>query len=392
MLIERNQVTIGVIAAAVLAAGVFFAIFMTGGMFQSGKVLTAVFTDAAGLADGDQVLVAGVRSGEVQSVEVEGDVANVEFTVDVDLPSDSRARISIQNLLGRRLLHIEAGTAWSELLAEGDVIPVERTNTPIDVPDFGEETEQLSRTTDEEALQSVVTALADVTEGQQEEVAALFDGLTRLGDVIDERRDELEETITRSEQLFRAFADRDQEIVRIIDSFGSTLSMLRERRTDVEQLLNETANTSEVLADLVESERARIDRTLPQLHETLQIVDRNQVDIAHFFAYAGRALYGYAQIGYRGAEKEDNPYWVNMRAQEFGPIGIDVIFGCGGHIDRALDDLFGQDPRSCEEQAAQPRPDETGAFSQQEEGGTLGAPGIAPFFGYLPAPTGEVAP
>jgi phospholipid/cholesterol/gamma-HCH transport system substrate-binding protein len=391
MLIERNQATIGLIAGAVLAGMVFFSLFMTQGFFDRGDELTAVFADAAGLSEGDQVLVAGVRSGQVNRVEPNGDVVEVDFTVDVDLPRDTRARITIQNLLGRRQLLIQAGSDWSELLEDGATIPLERTSTPVDVPDFGEATEELSRGADEDALQAVVTALADITEDQRDEVADLLDGLTRIGEVIDDRRDELQETFIRSEELFRAFADRDQEIVRIVDSFGSTVGMLRERRADVEQLLQETAGATEVLADLIETERARIDRVLFGLHEDLRVVDRNQVDIAHFFAYAGQALIGFSEIGYRGLEREDNPYWANMRVQDIGPVGVDALFGCGGTVDRALDDLFGEDPRTCEEQDAEPRPDEPAADGSGAEGdtqddgdggdaGPLAGPGLSSFF------------
>lgn len=359
MLIERSPFIIGVIAAAVLLTATAFALFLTRGMFASGHEITAYFTDAAGLAVDDQVLLAGVRSGRVEAVETEDGLAKVSFIVDGDIPSDSRVRIQIQNLLGRRLLYVVAGSDWDELLSSGDVIPVERTSTPVDVPEFGEETDQLARETDEEALDAVVTALADITEGQREEVGELLDGLQRLSAIIAERRDELQGTIVGTERLFSAFEQRDDEIVRIIDAFGSTLDMLANRRGDVQELLRNTADASESLADLVETERTRIDRVLRRLHEDLTIVDRNQVDIAHFFAYSGPALIGFSSVGY-DSEGNDTPYWGNMHASQYGNVGYDPLFGCGGLLDQALDPVFGEDPRSCREQDAEPVPTRDG--------------------------------
>ncbi len=358
MLLERNQALIGLVAVVVISIATAFGLLATRGVFDTGTEMTALFEDAAGLDVDDQVLVAGVRSGRVLSVELLDDgLVEVGFVVDADLPADSRARITVQNLLGRRQLQLVAGSAWDQLLADDDTIPVGQTSTPVDVPEFGEETEGLARETDEVALDAMVTALADITEGQREEVETLLDGLRQVSRVISGREEELETTIDRTEDLFAAFRDRDDEIVRIIDSFGSTLDMLVDRRSEVERLLRETADSSEVLADLVVDERTRIDRVLTRLNESLEIVDRNQVDIAHFFAYAGVALEGFANIGYN-AEGEDNEFWANMRVQEFGAAGVDILFGCGGTLDRQLDDILGEDPRTCDEQDAEPTPSE----------------------------------
>lgn len=359
-LMERNLALIGAVTAVVIAAATVFAIVATRGMLDRGTELSVLFEDAAGLQVDDQVLIAGVRSGRVLSVELRDDgIVEVGVIVETDIPSDSRARIQVQNLLGRRQLMFIAGSAWDDVLADGGGIPVAQTSTPVDVPEFGEETDTLAREVDEVALEAMVTALADITEGQRDEVETLLDGLSGVANVVADREDELETTIDRTEDLFAAFGDRDDEIVRIIDSFGSTLDMLVDRRSDVERLLRETADSSEVIADLVADERPRIDRVLATLHDSLRVVDRNQVDIAHFFAYAGVALEGFANIGY-DASGEDNEFWANMRVQEFGPIGADAIFGCGGHVDRQLDTIFGEReyPEACDEEDQQPTPGE----------------------------------
>jgi phospholipid/cholesterol/gamma-HCH transport system substrate-binding protein len=354
MLLERNLVRIGAIAAIVIAAGTLFALLMTRGLFERGHEIHAVFSDAAGLAVDDDVLVAGVRSGRVTAVEINNGAAEVTFIVAEDLPRDTRARIMVQNLLGRRQLHLVAGGDWTELLRDGDTIPMERTSTPVDVPEFSEEQELLAREIDEEALQAIVTALADITEGQREQVDDLLDGVGRVATVVADRREELRDTIDGTERFFRAFRDRDDEIVRIIDAFGSTLDLLADRRADVQQVIRGTADASEALTGLVVAERARIDRVLGRLHEDLRIVDRNQVDIAHFFAYSGVALKGFASVGYASPdESEDTPYWANMHADTVGTVGPDPLFGCGGAFDRLLDETIGEDPRTCEEQDPQ---------------------------------------
>jgi phospholipid/cholesterol/gamma-HCH transport system substrate-binding protein len=366
MLLERNQALIGFIAVAVIAAGTIFALAMTRGMFDRGHEVTAVFSDAAGLTVDDNVLAAGIRVGRVTSVEIVNGAAEVEFVFEGDLPADTRARIAVQNLLGRRQLHLVAGSNWDDLLRSGDVIPVDQTRTPIDVPEFGEEGEHLYREQDQDALQAIVTALADISEDKHEEVGDLIDGLTRVADTVSDHREDLNDAIDGTQRFFAAFRDRDEEIVRIVDSFGETLDMLVDRRSEVERLLQNAESASTQFADLVEAERSRLDVLLPNLHEGLQTIDENLVDIAHFFAYAPQAMSGWQRVGYERDDGEfvgDTPYWFNMAVNQAGVANFDTIVGCGGHLDEALDELLGPDPRSCREQDAAPDPREM--FNQE---------------------------
>ncbi|MDX1620729.1 MAG: MlaD family protein, partial [Nitriliruptorales bacterium] len=135
MLLERNQVIIGAIAAVVLVAGTFFAVVLSGGLIKRGMEMEAVFTDAAGLKPRSFVFVAGVRSGQVQEVSIDGDTVRATFTLTAPaIPNDSTASIIPQNTLGKRAIRIQPGVS-DEFFEAGDVIPVERTSTPIDLPE-----------------------------------------------------------------------------------------------------------------------------------------------------------------------------------------------------------------------------------------------------------------
>lgn len=390
MLQERNLVVVGLVTALVLSAATAFALLMTRGIFDTGHDATAVFRDAAGISVDANVLAAGIRVGRVTSVEIDGDVAEVGFTFDGDLPIDSRARITVQNLLGRRQLHLVAGSNWDELIRDGDVIPVSQTSTPVDVPEFGETGEQLYREQDQDALQAIVTSLADISEDKHDEVADLIDGLTTVADTVANRKDELHETVDGAQRFFAAFRDRDEEIVRIVDSFGTTLDMLVDRRPEVEELLVNAGNATHLLADLIQQERATLDSLLPTLHRDLRVVDRNLVDIAHFFAYAPAAMSGWQCVGYEhpgeGAGNdcsgwEDTPHWFNMAVNQAGVASFDAIAGCGGLLDQGLDQLFGEDPRECEDQDQPPAEDDGGVpLPAPTDASSAGDGSLAGFF------------
>jgi phospholipid/cholesterol/gamma-HCH transport system substrate-binding protein len=346
MLMERNPVVVGVVVAVLIAIGTVYAIGATGGAFVPGTRLTAEFTDAAGLSDGDFVFVAGVRVGQVLDVSIDGEVARAEFAMAAEeIPSDSQVAIIISNTLGKRALSITPGVA-STVLEEGDVIPVSRTSTPIDLPELGDRSAELLGEVDVEALQELTTALADVTEGTRDDVVSLLEG-----DIVVERRDDLSRVLDRAQVVVDTLADEDERLVRIIDAFGSTLDRLAERRGDVTRLLRATASSTDTAATLLEDRDGQLDRVLASLHQDLEIIDSHQVDLAHVFAYLGVGLEGFASIGYTGGPaKADNPTWGNVFTTNIGAVGTGALLKCGGTLDELFTELVGPDPR-CESEA-----------------------------------------
>ncbi len=356
MMLERNQALIGLVVSLFIAVGTYFAISASSGAFRPGTPMSAEFSDAAGLERDDFVLVAGVRAGRVADVSIDGDHVIVKFQLDApEIPADSSAEIFLTGALGRRAIRINPGTS-STVFVEGDVIPLERTSTPVDLPELGDETVELLAESNVRALDELLTALADITEGQNQNVADLFDGVQRLAAVVVDKREDIAVVLDRGLVVIDAIEDKDRELIAIIDNFGSTLDRLVDRRDDVTRLLRETAGASTTVADLVSDRRSQIDRVLAELATDLAIIDDHQVDLAHIFAYAGVSFEGFASIGYQGGPaKNDNPMWGNVFVTEAGAAGIDPLLGCGGDLDAALTMLLGPDP-DCEDAPTDPAP------------------------------------
>lgn len=348
MLLERNQAVVGAIVTVVLVAGSLFALVLQRSWISRGTTITALFTDAAGLQARDDVMVAGVRAGQVEGVFIEGVNAAATLQLSEPMPRDSRARIVLKNFLGKRAVVIDPGTDWDHPFQKSDTIPVERTSTPVDYAEFNKEAQKLSRLSDIEALRSLLSSVADVSQGQREQVGQLIEGLDRVTRVVSERRTALSITVERSKTVVDTLADKDQDLVRIIDAFGSTLDRLAKRRADLSRLLAETAKTSNQVANLVGDQRQELHRVLAELHEDLEIIDRHQVDLAHIFAYGGQAFTGFSEVVKSG--EADNPYWANVFTTSLGPVGVDAFAGCNGVLDQMFDRIFGPDPRTCAEQ------------------------------------------
>ncbi len=348
MLLERNQALIGAIVAVVILIGTGFAVGATGGLFVPGERYEADFPDSAGLEEGNFVFIAGVRVGQVTDVELLEDRVRVEFSSEAPpFPTDSTADIIISNTLGKRAVRINVGSS-TERAQPGFRIPLEGNGTPVDLPQLGDESAELLTELDVASLQELTTALADIADASNEDLNRLLVGIEDVSQILVDRRAELERLLQEGTVLIDAVGEVDQDIIRIIDAFGSTLDRLDRRRGDVQRLLDETVDATDTANALLLDREEQIDRVLDDLHTDLEVVDAHQVDLAHIIPYLGAGLEGFASIGYSGGDlRADNPSWGNVFATELGPVGVEALLGCGGTLDEQFSAAIGPDPR-CE--------------------------------------------
>jgi phospholipid/cholesterol/gamma-HCH transport system substrate-binding protein len=104
--------------------------------FAASKEYKAVFSDATGVVNGDDVRIAGVKVGNVEDVEiVDRTRALVTFKVEADreLTDSTLAQIRYRNLVGQRYISLSQGVGSPSTLAEGATIPLKRTSPALDL-------------------------------------------------------------------------------------------------------------------------------------------------------------------------------------------------------------------------------------------------------------------
>lgn len=345
---DRSPLLLGGIVAVLIVIGTALGLSLEAGGLRSGYEVTAEFDTAVGLSRGDPVLIAGLPAGTISSVDISDDgYAEVGLRIeDHPLPADSRARVVLRSLVGLRSVQLTATGSWSDQLADGDRIPIERTSVPVDIPEVADASEALLNEADTEAFDLLLGSVTDITRGQRDQVAELVDGGTELADIITDREAEIRDLLDRLREVAAAVGDRDEELLTVVDDLGDSLGQLADQRDDVRELLRQTNATSGRAADLVEDERDAIDAILDEFHDFAGIADRHQLDIAETIAYLGPGIEGFASIAFSGEEEVP---WANIFTTSAGPAGIDIVGGCGGLLDQALDEVLGPDPRSCAE-------------------------------------------
>ncbi|MBI2710630.1 MAG: MCE family protein [Actinobacteria bacterium] len=340
---ERNPIILGLLLVAFVVAGTGAALLLNGGFFKSRYTVTALFTDSAGLRRGDRIRVAGVPAGEVGGLRLRGDRVAVKLQIDkgVDLPRDSRAEIMVATLLGTKYVSLVPGRDWSRLLRKGSVIT--DTVTPVEVLDLQNTGVRLLDKSDGRAFNDLLARIADVTAGKAGDVKEILRGLDRLSVTIDNRQTQARRLIDSARRLTATLASRDGDLARIIDRLDLVVRSLAERRQELVTLLQSTSRAARQVADLVKTNRPRLDAVLNEVDLDLQVIGRHQMDLAQSVSLLSVAIEGFSSIGYSGPDEVPTP-WANIFTQLIGPLGPDALFGSCGAVDKALDLSLGPDP------------------------------------------------
>ncbi len=277
---EKNPVVIGAISLAVIAALVMAAFRAEDlPLIGGGDTYYAAFSEAGGLKANDEVRVAGVRVGKVQSVALDGDHVKVEFNVEngVEFGPASSAGIKVKTLLGAMYLSLEP--AGEGQMDEGTVIPQSRTSSPYDVVDAFSGLADTSERIDTDRLARSLDTIAGLMKNTPEEFQAALKGMSALSTNIAARDEQLNELLGNMEKVSRVLADRNGDLVTLMEDGDKLFRALVARREAVHNLLTATSRLSRELTLLVEETRADLKPALDHLDNVVDMLNKNQENL-----------------------------------------------------------------------------------------------------------------
>lgn len=277
---QRNPVRIALVGIAVIALGMVAAwqsddLPLIGG----GTTFTAEFAEAAGIREGNEVRVAGVKVGKVRGVELAGDRVRVSFQVrDTWLGDRTQARIELKSLLGQKYLAVQP--AGRRTLDPAEFIPLERTTTLYDVFDaFGDLSETVGKI-DTDQLATSFDVISGTLANTPQDLSGALRGLSRLSDTVASRDQELAALLSNSKQLSQTLASRDKQLVRLMKDGNVLLAELSRREQAFRSLLRGTKALAEELTGLIDENAEQIGPVLQDLDRLTGMLHRNRKALA----------------------------------------------------------------------------------------------------------------
>lgn len=320
---QSRAVTIGVVGLVLAAAVALSALqFERLPFIRGGATFTAYFADAGGLVTGDDVEVAGVRSGKVEDVSLDGAQVLVRFSLDesIVLGDKTSAAIKTNTVLGRKSLAVSP--AGDGALKVTDTIPLGRTTSPYSL---NEALSDLAGTVGDLDLEKVNQTLDTLSAAFADTPAPLrsaLDGVTALSRTINARDQALSDLLTRAQDVTKILADRADSINALLVDGNQLLGELDRRRTAISQMIVYVNALAQQLSGLVHDNEAQLQPALDKLNSVLDLLERNRDNING--ALDGLGPFAAALGEQVGSGPYFNAYVVNASSETLHPL-VDAL-------------------------------------------------------------------
>jgi phospholipid/cholesterol/gamma-HCH transport system substrate-binding protein len=354
---ERNPKVVGAVAVIIMAVGIVAILFLNRSLFSSGYDITARFPNAAGIAKGTDVMVAGVKVGSVTSVKLDGNAVDATMSVShsVQLPHRTAAAIEVQTLLGVVDVTLQPLSGWAHPLQAGAFIT--NTSVPTEFYQLQNSAHNLLSKSNAQALNSLIQSLDTITKGKQTQVAQIIDGLGKLTTTVNQRSGQVSGLIDSANTLASTLAARDKQLVSIVNNLNVVSTGLAAHSQDLSNLLTNVDQMASQTNSLVAQNSPTLNALLQSLHADLTVVGQHQDDLAQGVSYLGSALKGFASIAYSGTQTVN---WANIFVNPATTTTAFGVIGPCGALDQVLNQVLGPDPTACLSQTG-PLPGQAGA-------------------------------
>jgi phospholipid/cholesterol/gamma-HCH transport system substrate-binding protein len=307
--------------------------------------LEAGFSNVVGLSKGAEVVLSGVKIGEVSDIRLEGQLAVVVMHIheDVGFPATSVARITSIGILGQAIVEVipqgdPSGPTAREAGRIGSLKPVSFDQLVAVIGDIGDD------------LTEVTSSIRDFlgVEGGKDRIQNTLKNLMEFSETLDqlvrENRLQVKRSVDSLELMSVAMRDKLPGILDDIQTLSADLKTLVEQRKDdvndsigktkelIEKLDN-AAKTLQTILDKIDRGEGTIGKlinepdTIDKAEQLLERVDSVVTDIQDFVHKPSQLTlnYGFRAMYYGKSEDFKNYYRLTLNLNKRDSFTFELI-------------------------------------------------------------------
>lgn len=250
--------------------------------FAASTEYKAVFSDATGVVKGDDVRVAGVKVGNVESVEVvDRTRALVTFKVEKDqqVTQSTDATIRYRNLVGQRYIALTQGVGGPDTLSPGATIPMSRTRPALDLTVLFNGFKPLFEALSPADINKLSYEIVTVFQGEGGTLESLLSHTASVTSTLASRDQVIGSLITNLNKVMVTIGNRDQQLSSLLVKLRQFVSGLSQDRQAILGSLDSISGLAVQTSDLVTGIRPSLTADVKQLRSVAGNLDRNKAEI-----------------------------------------------------------------------------------------------------------------
>ena len=242
----------------------------------------AVFGDVTGLLPGNEIRIAGVRVGQVDSIELnDRQLAVVEFSLDNDrrIPESTIARLRYRNIVGERYVALTEGPGAAEPLREGGTLPLAQTRNALDLTVLFNGFRPLFQALDPQTTNQAAFELVQTLQGEGGTIESLMARTASLTNTIADRDEVIGRVLVNLEKVLATVDERGSELGDLVDQLRRLAAGFAEDRKAIGGSLDGISDLTTATAGLLTDIRQPLRNDITQLKRLSTTLDENKAVI-----------------------------------------------------------------------------------------------------------------
>ncbi len=304
MLEDRNRTGIGLVALALIAVLLAGLVILTK-VGPGYKRISAEFVQGAALMPKNPVTVAGIVSGTVTGMRLDGDKVIVDMRVknNIEVGKDSRAVIMVTTILGSRYLALHPGGGGP---LPNNRIDINHTEVPYDLQQALQDVAINYGDINTDQLATALQALGKQIESLPPMIPKAMDNLKRLSKVMSDRRDQFGNMLKTMDMVTGTLRRQQTSIGSMVTQGQELFSEFVMRRVAFHEMIQSINSLVNLLNDTVVKNRAQVDSLLGNLNTLSTLLAKRDDMLASILESAPVMLRSYANATGSGNALETN--------------------------------------------------------------------------------------
>jgi len=302
--------------------------------FAAGHTYHATFATASRLKSGQDVRIAGVPVGSVQSVKLQPD-NTVDVTFDVNkryqLYTSSQALIRYENLVGDRYLEITSGPGELAKLAPGGTLPQDNTQPALDLDALLGGLKPVLKGLDGSKVNEISGAIIELLQGNDGALSQMLASTSAFSRSLAARDELIGDVVTNLNTVLGTVDAKSEEFDASVDRLQQLITSLAEGRDPIAGAIPPLASAENDLTDMLVEGRRPLQGVLENVRPLATELDDRKDEVNDVVENLAENYMRLNALGAYGSFF--NIYYCSIRLKFNGPAASDILIPFGGPAD-----------------------------------------------------------
>ena len=281
-----HRLTVAAVIAALLASTAYV-VLNPGGQ----RTATLEFTRAVNLHPGDDVRVLGVRIGQVTSVRPDGAQVAVGIGYDHPVPASAKAVIVTPSVISGRFVQLTPAYTNGPELADGAIVPTDRTAVPVEWDDLKDQLTRLSTALAQNgSLPKAIDTAAANLQGNGGSIRQTITDLAKAASTLAAGSKDLFGTINNLQILVTALNGAGAQVREFSAQLTAIAKLVDDNKSELAAALTALDRATTDVTDFVAHNSDRLGTTVGQLADVTKILADDRAQLAEILHQAPTTL------------------------------------------------------------------------------------------------------